>query len=319
MSGLEAFLAGVKPSPVARYQGIVTATAPLSVNVNGNSIPARVIDPLLVGVGDTVAVDLLSSPDGMATAWVLGRLADTGRPGQGTVKTVPPSSPTITVTGTDAVDYTATFVSSYTPTVNDVVLLQWGAGSPIVVGKVGTTAAPPPVVNPTPPPPPVPPPPVVVTGRNSYAASDTSTYSTYGWDTYAGGNDIYQGNWGYGPTTGAWWYAGSPAQLAGRTVTRLRFYLPRRLSAGYFNDVATIVLTATTNRTRPSGNVSTTSPSTNISVAPGWGGGYLDIPLSFAAPLLAGGGLCLTGSTYAGFAGRAKQPSSGSLIIDWSR
>ena len=139
-----------------RYKGVMVLdeTGALAVNVNGNVIPTSYADPIVVAVGDAVSVDLMTGATGLSEAVVTGRITLTPRPGTGKVKTVPVSSPTITVTGTDNIDYTATFVSSYTPVANDNVILAWNAANPTVNGKVGSTAAPPPPVDPVPPPPP---------------------------------------------------------------------------------------------------------------------------------------------------------------------
>lgn len=303
---------------VTRLQGVIVPAADrstaLAVNVNGNIIPARVIDPLVVAPGDTVAVDFVSGAAGQAEAWIVGRLAATARPATGTVKTVPPSSPTITVTGTDGTDYTATFASTYTPTVGDNVILAWNAAQPTVLAAVGATAAPPPPVTVAPPPPAVP------SGTSHYAATDTSTWwGPGGWDSWAGGNNVYQGDYGSGPLTGAWFYGGSPTELAGRTITAVRFTLGARNGAGASSSPATVNLYTHTSRSRPSGNVALGTASAAVTAQPWQGGTVYTLPTSFAADLLAGGGIAITGGTYAGFLGRNRQPDSGLLSIDWTR
>jgi hypothetical protein len=311
-------MAAVPARSVTRLQGIVVPTTAgattLSVNVNGNVIPARVIDPLVVQAGDPVAVDFVSAPSGQAEAWIVGRLASAPRPSQGVVATVPPSSSTITVTGSDGATYTAYFSSGYTPTVGDNVILKWDAGIPTVLGKVGTTAAPPA------PAPVAPPPSAATTGTSTYAATDTSTWwGPGGWDSWAGGNNVYQGDYGSGPLTGAWWYGGSPSELAGRTITAIRFTLGARNGAGASSSPVTVNLKTHTSRTRPAGNVALGSAATGVTAQPWQGGTVYSLPLSFAADLLAGGGIAITGGSYAGFNGRNKQADSGLLSIDWSR
>jgi hypothetical protein len=311
-------MARVPARSVTRLQGIAVPTAPgattLSVNVNGNVIPARVIDPLVVQAGDPVAVDFVSAPSGQSEAWIVGRLASAPRPPQGTVAVVPPASSTITVTGADGATYTAYFSSAYTPVVGDNVILKWDAGTPTVLGKVGTTTAPPP------PTPVAPPPGAAATGTSTYAATDTSTYwGPGGWDSWAGGNNVYQGDYGSGPLTGAWWYGGSPSELAGRTITAIRFTLGARNGAGASSSAVTVNLHTHTNRTRPGGNVTLGSASTGVTAQPWQGSTVYNLPTSFAADLLAGGGIAITGGTYAGFNGRNKQPDSGLLSFDWVR
>lgn len=302
---------------VTRLQGIVVASAPgantLAVNVNGNIIPARWLDPTVVAIGDPVAVDFIAGPDGQAEAWVAGRLATAPRPQTGTVATVPVGSSTITVTGTDGIAYTATFVASYTPTVNDNVLLDWGQGLPSVTGKVGTTAAPttaspvsaPPTTN--------------QTGTSHYPATDTTTWwGPGGWGSWAGGNNVYQGDYGSGPLTGAWFYGGSPSELAGRNITAIRFTLGARNGAGASSSPVTVNLYTHTSSSRPSGNVTIGSGSATVTAQPWQGGTVYNLPTSFAADLLNGGGICITGGAYAGFAGRNTEADSGLLSIEWS-
>ena len=301
---------------VTRLQGVIVPAATgtgLAVNVNGNIIPARTIDPLVVTAGDPVAVDFVAGPQGQAEAWIVGRLAAAPRPAQGTVKTVPPSSPTITVTGTDGTDYTATFLSSYTPAVNDKVILTWNSGTPTVLAKVGSTAAPPAA------PPVMAPPPPAAAGTATYAATDTSTWwGPGGWDSWAGGNNVYQGDYGSGPLTGAWWYGGSPAELAGRTITGIRFTLGARNGAGASSSPVAVNLYTHTTASRPGGNVPLGSGAATVTAQPWQGGTVYWLPLSFAADLQAGGGIAITGNPYAGFAGRNRQADSGLLSIDWT-
>lgn len=304
-------------SPSSRLQGIVVPTTAgattLSVNVNGNVIPARVIDPLVVAAGDPVAVDFISGPQGQAEAWIVGRLASAPRPPTGTVATVPPSSDTITVTGADGATYTAYFLSSYTPTVGDLVALQWNAGTPTVVGKVGATPAAQTVAAVAAPPAPA------STGTSTYACTDSSTYwPSGGWDSWAGGNNVYQGQYGgQGELTGAWFYGGSPKELNGRTITAIRFTLGARNGAGSSGSPVTVNLHTHTSSSRPDGNVALGSGSATVTAQPWQGATVYSLPTSFATDLLNGGGIALYGDPYAGFNGRNLQPNSGLLSIDW--
>jgi hypothetical protein len=286
----------------------------LAVNVNGNNIPASYSDPIVVAVGDAVSVDLVTGATGQSEAVVTGRLTLTPRPATGTVTTVPVSSPTITVTGTDNVAYTATFVSSYTPTVNDLVILAWNAAAPTVTGKVGATAAPPP-----PPPPVAPPPPPASTGWNTYPATDSATMATYGWDTYAGGGgNVYTGT--YGETVhGAWWYAGSPKALAGRTITRIRFTLGARRPGGAYNAPATIYFYTHNSTRRPAGDITLTGSSYAVTIPANSGQRTFDLPATMGAALLAGGGIAISGGDYSGYNGRLADAASGKITLYWSR
>lgn len=305
----------------ARYKGVMVldGTGALAVNVNGNIIPASYSDPIVVAVGDAVSVDLVTGATGQSEAVVTGRLTLTPRPATGTVTTVPVGSQAITVTGADGVTYTATFVSSYTPAVNDIVILAWNAAAPTVTGKVGTTAVPPP-----PPPPPVvvpvrPPPAPPQTGYNTYPATDSATMATYGWDSYAGGGgNVYTGT--YGETVhGAWWYAGSPKALAGRTITRIRFTLGARRAGGADNAPATIYFYTHGWARRPAGDVTLTGTAYAVTIPAKSGQRTFDLPTTFAAALLAGGGIAISGGTYSGYNGRIKDASSGKLTFYWTR
>jgi hypothetical protein len=318
VADLSGIISKIPGGGVTRTQGIMVSTnGVLGVNVWGNVLPARYADPLVVNVGDTVVVDLMAGPTGQSEAVVSGKLTAAPRPGTGTVKTVPPSSPTITVTGTDGIGYTAYFVGSYTPTVNDNVILAWNAATPTVTGKVGATAAPPATA------PPVPPPPApATTGTSIYTTTDSSTYwSGGGWDSVGGGGGkVLQGTV-YGTSNivyGAWFYAGSPAELAGRTITGIHFRTGARLIVGSYNAAVTLHFYAHTSPNRPSGDVSRTVGPFDVSIPPGFNG-TIDLPLTFAAAIQVGGGVSIAGDPYAGFDGRLAQPDSGTLTMDWKR
>lgn len=299
----------------ASYVGVIVLVGGvLKVNVSGNVIPARWADPVSVVEGDPVLVQISTGRSGQGEAIVRCRLADKPRPGRGTVKTVPVGSSTITVTGDDSVDYTATFLASYTPTVSDVVSLSWDRNIPEVTGKTGATAAAAAEVTPV-----TAPPPPKSSGVSTYAASDSDTFwGPGGWGSWAGGGGrVYQGNYGSGPVYGAFFYAGAVKQLAGRTITRIRFRLGDRLPAGSYNAPVTVHLYAHPSARKPGGNVSLSVGPHNVTANPGQVLRTYDLPLSFAATLQAGGGIAIAGDPYAGFRGRREQPASGTLIIDW--
>lgn len=301
---------------VTTYQGMmVKSGGALAVNVNGNVLPARWADPLVVAEGDPVLVEISAGRAGQGTAFVRCRLTDKPRPAQGTVQTVPASSPTITVTGSDGVVYTATFVGSYSPVVGDPVILSWNAAVPSVVGKITTTAAPPP------PPSAIQPPQAVTTGQTPYPASWSETYwSSGGWGRWAGGGSrVFQGNGGSGQVYGAWFYSGSVAQLAGKTITRIRFTLGARHPVGNSGAPATVHFYTHGNASRPSsGDINRLTGPFDATAQPAQGLTDYDLPLSFATDLLNGGGIAIAGDPYAGFSGVTAQPESGLLTIDWS-
>ncbi len=311
MANFSHTLAQIPAQMISRRQGIITGTpTALRLNVDGNTVPFRCLDPVTVAVGDTVAVDMVASPTGQAEAWVIGRLSAAFRPATGVVKIVPASSASITVTGTDGADYTAYFITSYTPTVGDNVDLSWAAAIPYVTGKVGTTAA-----NTNPALPVAPPPPPPPSGTSPYPATDSDTFT----GSWAGTGDAYQGTNNGASNAGSWFYAASPAELAGRTITRVRFTLGSRRAAGNNTAPVTVHLYAHTAANKPSGDVTRTAGPFDVVIQPGSGPTVIDLPLSWAGTLTAGGGVGIYGDVYAGFAGRTTEPDSGLLQLSWTR
>ncbi|WP_104087034.1 hypothetical protein [Arthrobacter sp. GMC3] len=307
---------------LSRYRGIMVmnAAGKLAVNVNGNILPARYVDPVVVSLGDAVVVDIVSGETGQSEAVVTGRLTASPRPGRAKVKTVPAGSVTITVTGTDGVDYVADFVGSYTPAVGNEVLLAWNAAMPTVTGKVVPTAAPE-----TGPPPIQPPPGPSESGRGDYRCVDASTYSAVGgWESVipARVGRVFQGLIPGSATRayGSWFYGGSPKELAGRTIDRVRILLPRRLAGvGNFNAPVTIIFQCHIHDRRPGGAVSLVGSPFSLTIPAGWAGDAVDLPTHFAPFLLSGGGVSIIGPDYAGFSSRTEDPSTGQIFLDWRR
>lgn len=303
------------------YMGVVVKTnntGALGVNVQGNVLPARWADPIIVAVGDSVLVQIAVSRTGQSEAIVRGRITSRPRPARGTVSVVPVGSDTITVNGTDGHSYAATFVASYVPTVGDEVILSWNASLPSVVGKVAATPGPTPA--PPPPAPAPPPPPAPTTGQSTYPATDSNTYwPPGGWGSWAGGGGhVYQGNYGSGHVYGAWFYSGAVRQLAGRNITRIRFYLGNRRAVGNYNSPVTVHIYVHNSANRPGGDVNRITGPHNVTAWAGQGLTMYDLPLAFGSTLQGGGGIAIYGDPYCGFNGRSIQPDSGKLIIDWS-
>lgn len=300
-------------------------TGLLGVNVWGNIIPARYADPVYLVAGDPVLVDITSrGATGQSEAVVVCKLTDRPRPARGKVTVVPVDSTTITVLGEDGVTYQAAFAGSYV--VGNWVFLNWTAGTPTVVGKVSETEPPPP-----PPPdpvkedtaPPPPPPPKAITGTARAAATWSGTFvSQFNiWDNWAGGNqNLFQGS-AYGPPlTGAWFYGSRVRALNdGRKIRRLRIKLGSRRSVGNYNASATLHIYTHRSSSRPSGNVSLDDGPFNVTLPARASARYVDLPLSFAARLLAGGGIAISGDPYMSLSGRILQPESGLLVIDWEK
>lgn len=288
-----------------------------NVKIGGVLQPAAWPDNVYAAPGEPIIVAQIVKKDAPAQNVVVSRVGASG-PREATVTAAPGGSDTITVTAA-SVDYLATFLTSYTPTVGDRVRLLWQGRDATVVGKVGVTPAPPagPVLGSAPPPPPV------SSGTFDRAATDSATWSSgYGWNAYYGQN-LYQGDGsGYGAAAvnnGAWFYGGAFAELSGATIHRVQLRLPARKAAGDYNSAGTIHIYAHTSPTRPGGDVTRTAGPFDISIPAGFGGGLIDVPTSTAPILIAGGGFSITGSPYMGFRGKAEDPASGQALIDWSR
>lgn len=317
---LEDLFSGSQNTKLVR--GIVLASAAPAtgflVNVSGSVIPVSAADSASAAVGDSVLVALIDSGRGQAEAIVLCRMSTTGlHPATGTVKTVPPSSPTITVTGADGTDYTAYFLSSYTPAVSDNVEMTFLAGVPYVT-KTGATPAPPP------PAPVASSSTVTSSGTSNFAASDSSTWwGPGGWDSWDSGNypsGVFSGDYGNGPLTGAWFYGGGPGQLAGRTINGGRITFGARLGVGSYNSPLAVNIYTHSATTRPGGNVSLLNGPASGAIAQPWQGltTYILTP-AMAADIVNGGGVAIQGGSYIGFQGIAQNAQSGTVSIDWSR
>lgn len=290
-----------------------------NVKVGGLSQVAAWPSGVYAAPGEPVFVAELVRPDAPAQYVVLGRVGADG-PREATVTTVPGGSDTITVTA-DSVAYTATFLNGYTPTVGDRVRLLWQGRDVTVIGKVGVTPAALGTVGGT-----AEPPKPVGHGTFNAPATDSATWvpSNGVWDAHAkGGGHLYQGSVNGVTTHGAWFYGNTMAELAGATVTRILFRVPARRSVGNYNAAGTIHLYAHTSPNRPGGDVSRVSGPTNVTIPAGWnpapGEGWVDLPTSIAATLIAGGGISISGDPYMGFVGKPSDPASGQLRLDWYR
>jgi hypothetical protein len=294
----------------------INTSGTLGVNVQGNVIPARWADPIVAAEGDTVLVQLIIGRTGQTEAFVKAKITKSPRPARGTVSSVPPSSDTVTVTGTDGGTYTAYFVTSYTPTVSDEVLLSWFGSKPTIVGKVAATAAPTPAPPPAPTAPPPPPPQV---GTAHFAAASSNTYwPPGGWGSWASGRGrVFQGSYGAGQVYGAWFYHNSPGQLAGRAITRVLILLGGRLAVGSFNSPVTVHFYLTSNASQPGGNVTHIAGPHNVTAWPGQGMTHYDLPADWGDDIVAGSGIGIMLDPYAGFYGVNEQPESGKLTLDW--
>lgn len=294
-----------------------------NVKVGGLPQPAAWPSGVYAAPGESVFVAQLVKPDAPAQYVVLGRVGTDG-PREATVTTVPGGSDTITVTAAGT-DYTATFLAAYTPTVGDRVRLLWQGREVTVIGKVGVT--PTAVTDVTVSAGTTPPPGPKTAGTFSAPAIDSATYwGPGGWDSIRPGGGIVGQGTIYGTSnviTGAWFYGHTMAELAGATITRVRFRVPQRRSVGSFNNALTLHVYAHTSPGRPGGDVARVSGPTDWSVPAGWNPapheGFIDLPTTYAATLINGGGISIAADPYLSFVGKPSDSASGQLLIDWTR
>ncbi|GAA3399419.1 hypothetical protein [Pseudarthrobacter polychromogenes] len=288
-----------------------------AVNIGGKLVGCRWLDPIQPVQGGNLLVDITNEGRGQYSAWVMGGYTDQPRPSTGTVTDFLPAGPSnrVVFTGADGISYTTDrAIGSYD--LGDPVYITWDAATPTVIGKIQTVAKPPEA-------PPPPPPPVVASGETPLIASASDTWwGPGGWGSYAtsrnGGEDVYTGTWAGNTVTGAWFYGAPRPELQGKTITRIRLRLPARISAGNYNDPAVIHIYAHTSGARPGGDVNRVAGPHDFTVPARYGGGWTDLPISFAAALVGGGGISIAGNPYAGFNSRLDDPESGKLILNWS-
>lgn len=292
------------------------AAAGNKVAVGGVVQPAIWVNSARADPGDDVQVLFLDYPTAQSVAVILGR---TGVPGsfKGTIVAAPTGTETVTV-NTEAGDFEATFLASYTPAISDRVRLQWDGTEATVLGKVGFIPKPAPSGEETG----TRPPPAPKQGdTDSFTASDSATWSgsLYKWNTYYG-RDVYQGNagpWGGSSTNaGAWFYHDKPSALGEKTVERIRFYLPARVKAGDYKSSGVVHFFLHTSKRRPGGDV-VRDWSTDITVRAGWSGDWVDLPAGWGQKIIDGYGVGIAGDPYMGFRGVPHPANSGQFKIDW--
>jgi hypothetical protein len=284
-------------------------------NIGGNLIGAKWADPIQPSQGGLIAVDITDEGRGQSSAFVVSMYTDQPRPSTGTVTDIIPGgvATLLVFTGEDGKSYTTDrFIGSYN--LGDPVYVTWDAAKPTVLGKVQTIA--PPTAQPLPEAPTA-----VTSGSEPIAATATDTFGVGGWGRWAtsqnGGEDVYTGNWGGYTLTGSWFYGAARPALQGRTITRVQFRVPGRLRVGAYA-AATIHLYAHNSGSRPGGDVNRVTGPFDVTVGDGSGPFWVDLPLSFAPALVAGGGISIAGGVYAGFNSRLDDPESGKLILDWA-
>jgi len=290
--------------------------------IGDSLLDARWADPMQPLQGGKIIIDITSDGLGQSSAYVAGSYADQPRPSTGAVLAVGVTE--IVFTGEDGGSYsTSRFVNPYvdgapprlTYAPGDQVYLTWDAAMPTIIGIIPAvatvhTAAP---MAPT----------GTASGETALIATATDTYGVGGWGRWAtsqrGGEDLYTGTQGGYAVTGAWFYGAPKPELAGKTITRVRFKIPARLSVGASNAAVTINLYAHNSGSRPGGDVSRVAGPFPVTVQPGSKGGYVDLdPGTFAPHLVAGGGISIAGGSYAAFESRLDNPESGKTLLNWS-
>lgn len=323
-STLALALAITKPVRTLRLESGFCESGGL-VSIGGNLLVPVWLEQVAAVPGDPLTLLILDYSDSTSSQpFVLGVPRAVGAtalplPIEGTIKTFAAGSLTAVVTTAQG-DQTAVVRSNYAPVVGDRVRLSWarGANGSMVcdaVAKIGAVPLPERVQ----PERPSPPPPEPETGSDVFTASDSGTWSTgtgewnteYGTDVYAG-----TGFGAPGDQHGAWFYQDALALLRGRTPTGVRLFLPARLMIGDYDTPASITINRHTSKTRPSGDV-TIAASTTITVAAASDEQWIDLPTGWGPALIAGDGICISGTALAGFSGIKDNSGSGRIHMDW--
>ncbi|MFE4229121.1 hypothetical protein ACFRJ8_14675 [Arthrobacter sp. NPDC056886] len=280
-------------------------------NLNGNLIDARWLNAVSPKQDGPIVVDLTDNGDGQSSALVIDGYSDQPHPSTGAVLAIGVTQ--LVMTGADGVTYTTDrFSGSYS--VGDPVYVAWDAATPIVLGKL-------PGITPTPPTsPPVAATPVKQSGTAKGAATKSNTFwGPGGWGSWAGGGEqVYSGTWSGNTVTGAWFYGAAFTNLGGKTITEIRFRLPKRLGGVGSSGSANVHLYAHTSKSQPGGDVTRTVGPWDVTVTQSQGAHWITLPLTFADVLKAGGGISIAGDPYTGFDGRLVDPQSGRIEMDWT-
>lgn len=285
--------------------------------VAGQLLNARWLDPIQPQQGGPIAVALITDGRGQSSALVLGGYTDQPRPSTGSITTVIPAgvSTQIVFEGEDGREYTTDrFVGSYSP--GDPVYLTWDAAQPTILGAISAVVEPPPAAPPVGPP-------AIMPGSTTLIATASDTWGVGGWGRWAGSTNgrekVYSGSYSGYTLAGAWFYGAPRPELAGKTINRIRFYLPPRLGNIGSSGTVTVHIYGHTSGARPGGDVNRTTPPTDVAIPGGFNGVFVDLdPGTYGPILTAGGGISIAGDPYVGFLGRLDYPESGKVLIDWS-
>lgn len=180
----------------------------------------------------------------------------------------------------------------YTPSIGDQVEVNWATG--VIQGKVTGSNA----------------------GSNPGTNSSGGATALPGDPVLASNSGQYRSRWqsndvrASDSVSGAWFYSGRvAAALAGATVTKIEIYLPLRSQVGVCN-IGTHGYADMPGGWTGIANTTALSPR----------GGWVSLPLSFAGPLAAGGGIAVTsGSGDNQWAGTQADPLSGALRFQGTR
>jgi hypothetical protein len=190
------------------------------------------------------------------------------------------------------IEYTLGMRDTYTPTIGDDVEINWFSG--LIQGKVkGLAVVAAPIENP---------PATSTPFSNLRIMAETSgSYISRWWS-----NDVYNGD----NNTGAWFYGARVADgLRGAVISKIEIYLNPRRASGYAPQVGTHASSA-----KPGGNV-TVSNQVGLEPRSGW----VELPLSWAGVLQAGGGIGVTPSGYTIWRGTGSDALSGALRFSGTR
>lgn len=295
-----------------------------SVATGGTTIPALWLDSIDPTDGQQSIIAIVTPAGGQSYAVVLGGVSDTPNLGEScTVLTVSALTCSVSFNG---ITQTAFRLSCYTPIANDVAFVVWRGQVPYLVGAITTATVtssnptptpvkPAPIVKPAPAPPPPPP---KIYGTNNYSCTNSGTWSQgYNWNSYYG-SKVYSGSGYVPPSRGTWFYNGATKSLANRPVIkRVQFYLGTRQAAGSYNSIVQVHFYVSSDNYK-GGQPNLISSVYNLNVAPGFPGGWIDLPVSFGTLLKSGGSITISGDPYVGFMAGSAQPASGALKIDWS-
>ena len=189
-------------------------------------------------------------------------------------------------------EYTLGMRDGYTPVIGDDVEINWFSG--LIQGKVkGLTVVEAPIEN-------------RPAANEPFSnllipAEDSGSYISRWWS-----NDVYNGN----SNTGAWFYGSRVADgLRGATIKKIEIFLNPRRASGNAPQVGTH-----TSGSKPGGNV-TVSNQVGLEPRSGW----VELPLSWAGVLQAGGGIGVTPSGYTIWRGTGSDALSGALRFSGTR